>query len=88
MRDPLSMGIGDRGGDLLDDHRMLTVHGSLHLGRRQAAAPSGTADQIGAPGLAPIIVDRCDVGMLESCDRLGRVLELPDEVGVGREFGR
>ena len=46
MRDPLSMGIGDRGGDLLHDHGLLTVvHRSLHLGRRQAAALQVTADQ-------------------------------------------
>ena len=44
-------------------------------------------DEIGAAGLAPVVVERHDVGMLEARDELRLGLEAADEFGVVGQRG-
>ena len=76
---------GERGGDLVEDP------GDLGEGQRaalegsfEAAAAHEAHDQAGPAGVAPVVIERHDVQMLEMGDQLRLGLESPDEVGLVR----
>ncbi|MFN8504759.1 MAG: hypothetical protein U0177_22860 [Kouleothrix sp.] len=48
----------------------------------EAAAAEEAHHQEGAGGVAPVVVERDDVGMFEAGDELGLALEAADELGA------
>jgi hypothetical protein len=89
VRDASGMGGDQRTADLLDEPRHARERPGAAGDHRLTGGPpvEQTEDEVGATRLAPVVVERDDVGVLEPSDESSLGLEAADEVGRVGEIG-